>query len=99
VALKSHQSPWGDRLSEAGLGKWVNSKAENAGQCGDTVAPIHDFRRTFVKNVSDAGDPEKVAMSISAHKTRSVFDRYDIVSADRLEEAGALVVARHQELL
>jgi hypothetical protein len=39
--------------------------------------------------------PEKIAMSISWHKTRSVFDRYTIVSAARLEETGTLVVARH----
>jgi integrase len=74
----------GQRIAESGFNhQW--RKARAAAGCPGRIP--HDFRRTAVRNLVRAGVPERVAMQLTGHKTRAVFERYNITSPHDLQEA------------
>jgi integrase len=72
---------------------WEKAWATACKAAGVAGTLFHDLRRTALTNMIEAGLSEKEAMEISGHRTRSVFDRYHIVSDRRLKEmAGKLEI-------
>jgi integrase len=76
---------WRVACDAVGLGKL--EKIEGKRDKRYTGLIPHDLRRSAVRNLVRAGVPERVAMSISGHKTRAVFDRYNITSEQDVVEA------------
>jgi integrase len=71
-AITEVKTAWGKARERAGLSGLL----------------IHDLRRTAVRNMIRAGIPEKQAMRISGHRSRNIFDRYDIVDERDIQLAG-----------
>lgn len=95
--LRSIKTAWQTACVRVGLGEFLNPEGQEVGNRRYRGALIHDFRRTAVSRMEDAGVPRKVAMAISGHKTDSIFRRYHIVKKSDLEKAGRLLLAHHEQ--
>lgn len=82
--MGSFRKVWWKACCNAGLGKMEVQEDGDKKYVGTIV---HDLRRTAVRNMVRAGIREHVAMSLTGHKTRSIFDRYNIVSEADLAQA------------
>src|SRR5262249_24827626 len=87
--IRSWRSRWLTALLKTGLAQRELGKDGKPKKGGRIIpsALVHDFRRSAIKNLADAGVSEGRAMKMCGHKTRSVFDRYNIITGDDLREA------------
>lgn len=69
--------------------RWRNAFVKAREKAGRPNVLLHDCRRTTVRNLVRSGVvSDKEAMELTGHRTRSIFDRYDITSeADIIDAA------------
>ncbi|MGP0018330.1 MAG: site-specific integrase [Candidatus Sulfotelmatobacter sp.] len=77
---------WVTACAACGLGRKIEVEGKKYDPRYEGLI-VHDLRRSAVRNLVNAGVPETLAMKISGHKTRSVFDRYAIASEGDLTMA------------
>ena len=78
---------WHNACIKVGLGQMIEVERKGKKVKVYRGKLFHDFRRTGCRDIVRSGTHERVAMQISGHKTRSIFDRYNIVSPQDLREA------------
>jgi integrase len=81
--------PWVFHHRGVRIGSLQRSWRTACRKAGVPAMVFHGLRRTAVRTMVRAGVPERVAMQISGHKTRAVFERYNIVSEGDLRDAAA----------
>jgi integrase len=108
--VKSFRGEWYMQCTAAGLGQLycagcaepqgTTAHCEKCGHKGTHFRGLkfHDLRRTAARNLRKSGVAEKTIMKIAGWKTRSVFDRYNIVDQSDVVDAMERLEAREARL-
>jgi integrase len=85
AALGDFKKAWRTALMTAGLAHKENLPNGDMHLVNDRT--FHDFRRTAARNMIQSGVREIVAMTVTGHVTRAMFDRYAITTGEDQEKA------------
>ena len=80
------------RITEIGVqpvGRFDKAWESACTKAGLPFRRFHDLRCTTARNLNRAGVPDRIAMALMGHKTRAMYDRYNIVDEDDMREASA----------
>ena len=86
-ALRRVQDPRVFRRDAVTVRAWRAAWPEACRRAGVPGRFLHDCRRTAARNLVRAGVPERVAMLLTGHRSRAIFDRYNIVQEAELHHA------------
>ena len=86
-STRSESEDYAKRLLKPREGEIRQGKSRPFSMIGFEERLFHDLRRRAVRDLIRSGVPERVAMQITGHRTRAVFDRHHIVSSDDLRKA------------
>ena len=105
--IKGFRKAWRNACIQVGLCEFLKDKNGKPSVVRDKKGDeklvkvptriFHDFRRTAIRDMVRSGVSERVAMVISGHKSRSVFERYNIVNDQDLREAARKKQAYHEK--
>jgi integrase len=86
-----------NRNGQRGVGNFRKSWKRACTMAGIQGRLFHDLRRSAVRDMSRSGVPDSVAMSISGHRTMSMYKRYNI--SDQADRRLALAKVQEYRLL
>ena len=93
LARRDPQSPLVFHRDGITIRRWRTAWRTACQAAGVPTRFLHDCRRTAARNLIRANVPERVAMLLTGHKSRAIFDRYNIINEQELLDAGDQLVA------
>ena len=80
------------------IGNWYKRWRTACKEAGYEGRRFHDLRRSAVRHLRRAGNPEVDCMAITGHKTAYTFRRYDIIAIDDKRRALGLLATYREAL-
>ena len=91
-ARRDPDSPLVFHRDDIPVRRWRTAWRTGCQAAGVPTRFLHDCRRTAARNLIRANVPERVAMLLTGHKSRAIFDRYNIINEQELLDAGDQLV-------